>query len=457
MLLFDDVCLIARKASGWTYERMCANVPVKRSTFNKWKSGERRPRHTATKLAEAMFGLPARSSGYESDRDPSDAVENEETYKRIIAELEDLGFTDEPQLRDLVTRPYRKGSCAKLCKELVLVAIDNAEMARDVVAELRESTPENEVFPWKHVQPKDRKRIDLLERELEGYERAIREHMDSAITDYSGRVSVDVSRWPEKPFRINYAIAQRRIGAEECSFRQCYRFHEKLRSDTFRYTRVVLYGESADDVLLSLEEMPHYRDSPEEQRGKLGEWEYSISYRLQEVSNPSNPTLKILEYELHRADGYRVLLRSWDSYSAAFSWLGQCAEDAPQGGHQGSYYSSDLHIKAPEGRSIWVETECALEGWSMAYSVWFTSPVYEPNITAEIINSGNRKDDYVFHLTQHSSQSPFWRRSDGNSTVSDVSAEYMPSSRIQWSYPGQWLMIGEGFAVVLETGKREKQ
>lgn len=287
------------------------------------------------------------------------------------------------------------------------------------------------------------------------------------VTSYRNDLAVDISGWPRRPCRVTRVRAETVEGGETNTFSECMRFDERLKASTFRYTRLVLRDEEGS-VLLEMTEFPRFGDSRVMgvQPGSMLEWETaegwdtSLGLYTIRLSRRAAPDIPCIECKAW-GDGFEAVVRAWEPYGSSYSWREYGGEDSdwacePPGGHPGGYYATDVHIRATGGRRLSFELTSEYEAWTLGYSHFFRRHVYEPLISAELVGVGKNKE-YSFNLRQYSSQTPFRRLGDpGRTTVDDVLTPGNTPEYLSWSYPGQWLFSGEGYAIVVDAVKKER-
>ena len=291
-----------------------------------------------------------------------------------------------------------------------------------------------------------------LAEELSNYLTSIRRNTASVITEYRSDMAIDVSDWPERPYHINQIVTQVVEGAGSDVFMEQCELQDELKASTFRYTSLVLRDEVGRE-LLRRSHIPHWSDEDHGVEAlPENDWAETLTLVAQSLDDPSRPTMTRLDYSLEK-DGFIVEIRSWPHHSAAFEWDGRPGNRAPKRNRQGGFYTADVYVKSPPGRRISIELSFQYDAWSVSDNRFFTELTYAPAITARIVGAEANQSGFEFRLRQFSSQSPFWRRTDGKHYVKDVMLAGNNPHYLSWHYPDQWIMLGEGYVVTVDAFK----
>lgn len=285
---------------------------------------------------------------------------------------------------------------------------------------------------------------------------AIWENTQSVLTEYSNEMVIRVNDWPKKPFHVTRKLNQRHEGSGSNVLEERFLFPDELRASSFRYTAIVISDE--DGEVFRIRNLPQFSPNIDvsEVKRSLAGLDANITCKIvnQRISSRKRPAIEYLLLTAEK-DGYEFTLRDWDYYSARYEWEGVEDGSAPEGSHNSGFYAADVRVTAANGRHMGVELTCEYDSWSIGHGRYFTEPVYAPSIDITL-EGAEDNEDYNFKLRQFSSQSPFWRRTDGNHYVQDLQFGTNTPHHLAWQYKNQWLMIGEGYSVVLETTKCNK-
>lgn len=312
-------------------------------------------------------------------------------------------------------------------------------------------------FLSESVEAKDKSLKNSFFCEVDRNIEALCANAQSVLIEYSSNTVVDVSDWPKKPYHVKSTVRKKRVGLGSDSFYECFHFSDRLRASTFKYSSIRIIDEDGVEIL-DLDGLPSYRKGLSEESVKerlsINGWNVSCRIRTQRIGKKKGSSIELLECVLKKeveGEGqYKLVLRSWPCCGTEYEWIGCKKADRPKKGKEGQYFSTDVRVVAPQETKTTIELVCEFDTWSVGFSTFFTEYVFEPSIRATI---EGKNADYKFALRQFSSQSPFWRRKDDKHFVTDLATEMLSDRQIAWKYSDQWLMIGEGYAIVVEASK----
>ncbi|BAK43978.1 serine/threonine protein kinase [Eggerthella sp. YY7918] len=342
----------------------------------------------------------------------------------------------------------------------------NGGLAKNLAASYFGSSTEEEKgsiadanwFLSESFEDKDESLKEVFFDEVNRHIKALCTNAQSVLIEYSSDTTIDVSGWPKKPYHVKSTVRRRRVGVGSNVFYDCFHFADRLRAETFKYSSIRIIDEDGN-VILDMDRLPSNKEGLSKddiiESFSVADWDVSCEIRTQEIEKRIGSSIDVLEYALRKKiddnSFYKVILRCWTCCGAEYKWRNCSDAEQPKKGKKGLYCSTDIRIEAPHDTKTTIELVCEFDTWSVGFSTFFQEYVYEPSIRASI---KGRNEEYTFTLRQFSSQSPFWRRKDGKHFVTDLATEMLSDRLIAWKYTEQWLMIGEGYAIVVEAAKR---
>ena len=296
--------------------------------------------------------------------------------------------------------------------------------------------------------------LSQIDNELKQYASVIQNSCDSLISEFAISTRIDVSNWPTRPYRVVQSIRQLRRSNSTNAFSETCIFQDLLKARSFRYRSVSILDE--DGVLIvKLDDLPRYDDfytGKTTDYPKPQDWKTSCRITQEQLDNSECSPVQVLWYKAER-NGICISLKNWEPHASQNQW------DAPylpaptdKRDRHDAFFTASLNIDVPPDKNICVEVTCEYEATSISENRFFTELVYQPTIKVEVIGAeDNPSFDFMLH--QYSSQSPFWRRIDGRRFVEDLAVEPNTPHLLWWQYFDQWLLLGEGYAIVLEAQK----
>lgn len=452
-ITFSDLCDISREFTHRKYEEQanalyqCIGDRANTTSYGSWRRGGKIYLNYSEldDLAMSLFQIKPAEHGCD---------DTEGNYERLVQAASEVlgpGFLYEIGL----PHRYEADGCKKLATCLVYAAADASFAPPMRLAQrylqLATEGPKYEL-------------LGSLPYDLAVYNEGIARCSEKAIAECSVEVEVDVSGWPQHPYRVTQTAREKwATEGRERYFAQPV-FRERLRACSFRYDSIVLYDEEGVPIF-RVSGLP--TDSSDEECEKLeyhGEevWNLTKKRGKRIISRGRQvKTIECLDLEFASSLlGLRVLVRRWDVHSGRFAWRDAGPSDrAPHSGQAISgYYCTDMLVEASEGAGdVSVQVTTSYDAWSVSVARYFKTLVYSPSITARIVNAeGNNGDFDDFRVQLYTSQSPFWRRHDGSRYLSDVSVDGNDDHNVSIRFSEQWLLPGEGYNITVEASKKAK-
>lgn len=306
----------------------------------------------------------------------------------------------------------------------------------------------------------ERKLGALFAQELENYRASLAEKAESVLSLFETSTTIDVSQWPEKPYKVEQTVRQTKTGAGSVLLCETPQFQDMLKAASFKYTSIAIYDEQGT-LIVSIDDLPHYKDFEPPRTSSYPSpkgWKTQCRLTEETLDDSEESIIPVLWYTtVHKESGISISLRNWKPHDSHCQWSTPwLPKPLKKRDKHDLYYTASLEIKDSHKRELSIEVSCTYDAMSISENKFFRDLVFEPSIKVAITKA-EENEAYDFILHQYSSQSPFWRRTDGRHYIEQLAVEPFSPHLLWWKYDNQWLMLGEGYAIVVDAQKKGKR